>query len=125
MDPATCRDFPHPGSRLPLPACGSSGEQPSPGGGAGAGGWAVGGDFLAQSPVTPLTRPGGWHWDGWSWPALLAAHLLKTVLLSHHSWWNGNGREGRSPHCPASPGCGRALPGCTLCIWGEKLHRSP
>lgn len=25
MDPATCRGFPHPGSRLPLTACGSSG----------------------------------------------------------------------------------------------------
>ena len=100
MDPATCRDFPHPGSRLPLPACGSSGGRPSPRGGAGAGGRALWGHFPTQSPVTPVTRPGGWHqdewsWkpvtcprgghrDEWSWPALLATRLLRTVLPSRH-----------------------------------------
>lgn len=74
MDPATCR---LPASRLqaaPLTACGSSG-----GGRVPEEEW---GDTFHSKSSNTCDLPRGWHQDTWSWPALLATRLLRTVLLS-------------------------------------------
>lgn len=47
-----------------------------------------------------MTCPRGGHRDEWSWPALLATRLLRTVLPSRHGWWGGNGGNPPPPGLP-------------------------